>query len=131
MGIAPYYRGVDCNFWALYDNNPHLVGSTIHYLSNNIDGGDILYHAISMKKNNLFDYSMSCVMAAFQSICDKIIDFSIFNCTSTPQDFNKTIRLSKKRDFKENTINIFFKKKININSKDVDINLLKDPYIYK
>ena len=29
MGISPYYRGTDCNFWALYDNNPHLVGATI------------------------------------------------------------------------------------------------------
>ena len=31
MGISPFYRGTDCNFWALYDNNPHLVGSTIIY----------------------------------------------------------------------------------------------------
>ena len=29
MGVSPYYRGTDCNFWALYDGNPHLVGSTI------------------------------------------------------------------------------------------------------
>lgn len=28
MGVSPYYRGADCNFWALYDNNPHLVGAT-------------------------------------------------------------------------------------------------------
>ena len=47
MGISPYYRGTDCNFWALYDNNSHLVGSTIHYLSKGIDSGPILYHAIS------------------------------------------------------------------------------------
>ena len=25
MGVSPYYRGCDCKFWALYDNNPHLV----------------------------------------------------------------------------------------------------------
>ena len=23
MGISPYYRGTDCNFWALYDDNIH------------------------------------------------------------------------------------------------------------
>ena len=33
MGVSPYYRGCDCNFWALYDNNPHLVGATIHICS--------------------------------------------------------------------------------------------------
>ena len=25
-GVSPYYRGAACNFWALYDGNPHLVG---------------------------------------------------------------------------------------------------------
>ena len=45
MGISPYYRGTDCNFWALYDGNPHLVGSTIHYLSKGLDNGPMLYHA--------------------------------------------------------------------------------------
>ena len=47
MGVSPYYRGRDCNFWALYDNNPHLVGSTIHHLSKGLDSGPILYHAMS------------------------------------------------------------------------------------
>ena len=41
-GVAPYYRGADCNFWALYDNNPHLVGTTIHLLSKGLDAGPIL-----------------------------------------------------------------------------------------
>ena len=42
MGISPYYRGTDCNFWALYDNNPHLVGATIHMLSKGLDSGPII-----------------------------------------------------------------------------------------
>ena len=54
MGISPYYRGTDCNFWALYDENPHLVGSTIHFLSKGLDNGPILYHAMSNMKINPF-----------------------------------------------------------------------------
>ena len=50
MGISPYYRGTDCNFWAMYDNNPHLVGSTIHLLTKGLDSGPILYHALSKLK---------------------------------------------------------------------------------
>ena len=50
MGISPYYRGTDCNFWALYDGNPHLVGATIHYLSEGLDSGDIAYHVFSEYK---------------------------------------------------------------------------------
>ena len=30
LGISPQYRGSSCNFWALYDNNPHLVGATMN-----------------------------------------------------------------------------------------------------
>ena len=47
MGVSPYYRGADCNFWALNDNNPHLVGATIHLISKNLDSGPILFHALS------------------------------------------------------------------------------------
>ena len=50
MGISPYYRGNDCNFWALNDNNPHLVGSTVHLLTKGLDSGPILYHSLSKKK---------------------------------------------------------------------------------
>ena len=56
MGISPFYRGTDCNFWALFDNNPHLVGATIHRLSLGLDSGPILYHALSTPKKNLFLY---------------------------------------------------------------------------
>src|SRR5262249_20795844 len=42
MGISPYYRGSSCNFWALYDGNPDLVGATIHRLSKGLDSGAML-----------------------------------------------------------------------------------------
>ena len=32
MGISPYYKGTDCNFWAIYDQNINYVGATIHLL---------------------------------------------------------------------------------------------------
>ena len=37
MGVSPYYRGADCNFWALQDYKPQFVGATIHYLSKGLD----------------------------------------------------------------------------------------------
>ena len=59
MGVSPYYRGCDCNFWALYDNNPHLVGATIHLLSKGLDSGPMLYHAMSNIKSNPFELNKS------------------------------------------------------------------------
>ena len=46
MGVSPFYRGSSCNFWAAYEENFHLIGSTIHLLSKGLDSGDILYHAL-------------------------------------------------------------------------------------
>ena len=33
MGISPFYRGADCNFWALYDQNYNMIGASIIKLS--------------------------------------------------------------------------------------------------
>ena len=95
MGISPYYRGTDCNFWALYDNNPHLVGSTIHMLTKGLDNGPILYHALSNHRKDPFDYTMSTVKSAFHSLAERIKDESIFKIKPVIQKIDKQIRYSK------------------------------------
>ncbi len=44
-GLSPYYRGGQCTFWCLYENDPEHIGVTIHHLTQKIDGGDIVYTA--------------------------------------------------------------------------------------
>ena len=41
-GLSPYYRGTHCTDWALINWDPYNIGVTIHKLTNEIDGGDIL-----------------------------------------------------------------------------------------
>tara|TARA_B100000989_G_scaffold97555_4_gene71050 strand:+ start:9575 stop:10351 length:777 start_codon:yes stop_codon:yes gene_type:complete len=130
MGIAPYYRGTDCNFWALFDNNPHLVGATIHKLSKGLDNGSILYHAISNRKKNLFTYTMSTVKAAFYSVIEKINDETIFYMKPENQNKQEEIRYSKKNDFNEKIIEKFNNQKVNLNFR-FNFNKLKEPYILK
>jgi len=130
IGVSPYYRGTDCNFWALYDNNPHLVGATIHLLSKGLDNGSIIYHAMSNLKSNYFDYSMSTVKSAFHSIADKIKDNSIFRIEPIIQDESKEIRYSKKNEFNDKIVKKFFNKKIDLESKKFDVSLLKNPYFF-
>ena len=129
-GVSPFYRGTDCNFWALYDGNPHLVGATIHYLSKGIDSGPIIYHAMSNLKTNPFEYTMSTVKSAFHSIAERINDGSIFKIKSTNQDKSKEIRYSRKNEFNEKIVEEYFKKEININKKNFDNSLLKEPFFY-
>ena len=130
MGISPYYRGTDCNFWALYDDNPHLVGATIHRITKGLDSGPILYHAVSNFKHNPFNYSMSTVKSAFFSIAEKVKDESILKIRPLAQDSSKEIRYSKKIDFNDKIIMNFNKKKINLRSKEFDLSSLKDPYLF-
>ena len=127
-GVSPYYRGTDCNFWALYDNNPHLVGTTIHLLSKGLDNGPMLYHAMSNLKTNPFEYTMSTVKSAFHSIAERIKDGSIFTIKPLDQDKIKKVRYSKKSEFSEEVVKEYFEKKIDLNSKKFDNSLLKEPF---
>ncbi len=127
-GLSPYYRGTDCNFWALFDNNPHLVGATIHLLSKGLDSGSILYHAMSTNKNNPFEYTMSTIKSAFHSIAERIKNGSIFTIQPLVQEKTKEIRYSKKIDFTEEIVKEYFEKEINLNKKNFDNSLLKEPF---
>ena len=131
MGVSPYYRGTDCNFWALVDDNPHLVGATIHMLSKGLDSGPILYHALSEIKDDPFVYTMSTVKSAFHSLAERIKNESIFKSSPEIQNKSKEVRYSKKDQFNEEIVKLFLLKKIDLNSKKLDMHLYKDPYIYK
>jgi len=64
-GLSPYYRGAYCTEWALLNRDPYNIGVTIHKLSKEIDGGDIIaqkravlgpadtVHSINMQLTNL------------------------------------------------------------------------------
>ena len=41
-GIIPLYRGIFGTYWALRDDNDHLIGSTIHKVDEALDTGEIL-----------------------------------------------------------------------------------------
>ncbi len=43
-GLSPEYRGADCTFWALYNQEPEKVGCTVHYINAGIDTGHIIAH---------------------------------------------------------------------------------------
>ena len=128
MGVSPYYRGCDCNFWALNDKNPDLVGSTIHLLSKGLDNGPMLYHAMSKIKTDPFEYTMSTVKSALHSIVERIKNKTLFKFQILEQDKSKEIRYSKSIDFSEEVIKNYFSSKIDLSIKNFDNSLLKDPF---
>ena len=129
MGVSPYYKGTDCNFWSMYDQNYNLTGATIHLINKNLDSGPILYHAMSEKFDNPFIYSMSTVKSAVDSLVNKIFDNSIFKIKPTIQRKNKLIRYSKKNQFTDEIIIKFLKKDFRFQK--INKNKLISPYILK
>lgn len=43
-GLSPHYRGADCTFWALYNQEPEQIGCTLHYIDPGIDSGKLIAH---------------------------------------------------------------------------------------
>ncbi len=131
LGLSPFYRGTDCNFWALHDGNPHMVGATIHYLTDGLDNGDILYHAMPKFYSNPFMLTMSSVISSQYSICERIKKKNLFKMNSIIQDKKVQIRYSKKIDFNNNVIKVFNKNFKSIKKFKYNINILKNPYFFK
>ncbi|SVE44638.1 uncharacterized protein METZ01_LOCUS497492, partial [marine metagenome] len=53
LGLSQFYRGSSCNFWPIYDLNPHLLGATVHFINKKIDGGNIVtQNTIDLDKND-------------------------------------------------------------------------------
>lgn len=127
-GISPYYRGSDCNFWALYDNNLHLVGTTIHLLSKGLDSGPILYHAMPKKNKDPFLYTMLSLKSAFLSLVERINDGLIFKIKPKKQKKSLLVRYTRKVDLNSKAIEEYNKKKIDIKKIKFNEDLLKEPY---
>tara|TARA_B110000459_G_C16612905_1_gene497144 strand:- start:2217 stop:3002 length:786 start_codon:yes stop_codon:yes gene_type:complete len=127
MGISPYYRGTDCNFWAIHDENPQFVGSTIHLLSKGVDSGAILYHALPYQEEDPYKFAMLACKAAFHSIVDNIKNETLFNYQPITQDLSKIIRYSKNIDFKDDIVKNYSTKMHKIKYQ-VDKDLYINPY---
>jgi len=97
MGVAPYYRGTACNFWAAYDGHPEHVGYTVHKLTAGLDAGPILRAASAPESYDPFERGMRACQAGFAAVLDELASPSV----PTPQDASKLIRYCKAKDFTE------------------------------
>jgi len=89
-GFLPYYRGVDCNYWAIYNSDYDKVGVSCHFMTPLVDRGDII-----LTKNIIIESDVKTIKeldliveeAMVASIC-KSVDF-YFNglLELTPQTF--------------------------------------------
>jgi len=118
MGLSPYYRGSGCNFWALHDDQPQYVGSTIHRLSHGLDSGKIIAHALpAFDGEDVFEFTMKSVMAAQKLILKYVEDKKICYLESFNQEKSHEVRYSKYSDFTIDVIKRFNSMNINLHKK--------------
>lgn len=108
MGLSPYYRGSSCNFWALYDRRPECVGATIHRLSRGLDSGPMLYHCLpKFAGENPFEFTMKAVVAAHQSLAERIASGQLADCQPVMQDKSQEMRYTRNADFTDDVAGEF------------------------
>jgi Formyl transferase len=100
-GVAPEYRGTACNFWALYDGHPDLVGYTVHRLDAGLDNGGILRAARYFEPDHStmdpWMRGMTAVERGFGALLDEVENPS----SPVRQDRTMLIRYSRAADFTE------------------------------
>lgn len=74
-GLVQHYRGVDSAFWALYDNHPDRIGSTVHFIDKSIDAGEVIFQGRPYDlstTDDLDDIFLKNCICGFNLVCDNL-----------------------------------------------------------
>jgi len=100
MGVSPEYRGRHCNFWAVYDGHPELVGGTVHRVNKGLDTGDVLFHSFPKpQKVDPFLLGMKAFEVIHMGVVERIKDGSLWEMEPQKQNPNRRLRYSINTDF--------------------------------
>ena len=109
-GVAPFYRGSDCNFWAQKDGNFGLVGVTLHKLSEDIDQGEILKQFLPRQTTyEGFEFPMWVLLRSLQEISTMLIEGPTVSFEFRDQDQSQEIRYSVKSEFNSKLAQAYLK----------------------
>lgn len=64
-GIAPEIRGISSTFWAMYYGLNEFIGTTVHFIDENLDTGAVIIQKKTMLPED-FDYLYASLETAFQ-----------------------------------------------------------------
>lgn len=110
MGISPAYRGSSCNFWALYDGHPELVGGTVHLLSRGLDSGDILFHCLPPARSiDPFTLGMMAVESAIEGLAWHVAEGTLTGLAPVAQDKARELRYSRGAEFTDEVAQAYLK----------------------
>ena len=74
-GLSPYYKGAATMFWPFYFLEPNYVGTTLHYITQKIDGGSIVHQTVPELKHGDCMHEVACkaIIAAADELKELLI----------------------------------------------------------
>ena len=89
-GMSPEYRGSDCAFWPVYNQQLELVGATVHECTADVDGGSIYARAMARLQpaDDQFAVFARCVELGAELYVDTVRRALTGTLTGAPQDLS-------------------------------------------
>jgi methionyl-tRNA formyltransferase len=89
-GVSPYYRGADCAFWPLYENELDMLGATVHKCTSQLDGGHIFAtgHACLHADDDLYSIFARCLIVGADLYVKVVKDLIAGRLEGKPQDLS-------------------------------------------
>ena len=96
-GLSPWYRGVATHFWPSYFLEPQMTGMTIHDLTQDIDGGNIIHQnsVTLVEGDSLHDLACRAVKEMGDDLSILIDKFKNNKVVKFPQTTSGRIWISK------------------------------------
>ncbi len=92
-GISPFYRGTDCAFWPLHNEDLGMLGATVHECTSDIDGGKIYAtgHASLESHDQMFSVFARCVEVGTDLYVDTARKLLSGELVGEPQDLGNGV----------------------------------------
>jgi methionyl-tRNA formyltransferase len=89
-GVSPFYRGADCTFWPVHNEELHMLGATVHECTMVVDGGKIFgtTRVELQPDDGLFTVYSRCVAAGATLYAQKVRELVEGHLEGNPQDFS-------------------------------------------
>lgn len=89
-GISPQYRGAGSVFWALHNEEPEWIGSTVHILATKVDAGSILttVRPKIAADDGVASLFAKCVKVGARAYAEQILAVIAGTARATPQDLS-------------------------------------------
>lgn len=108
-GLSPWYRGGITLFWPSYLLEPQMTGMTVHTLTQAIDGGEIIHHAVAelVRGDGIHDLACRAVVAIGEDL-HQLVTSGVRGTFRPPQPQKTTGRIWRGLDWRPEHLHLIY-----------------------